>query len=320
MNRRAWLMKTMRLAGLLTGFTWGGDARAAGSAGWWLPENASAHGGRIDALFTLIFVVTVATMILVFAFLAYLLVKYRHRAGRRVAYVHGNHRLEVLWTLTPAVMLVVMGILSLRVWADVSLNPPDSSGDVTEVEVLAQQFQWNVRYPGKDRRFGTPDDFYTFDPKHEVKSLLPNRVTVPVGRPVKIYLMSKDVLHSFFLPHMRMKRDAVPGLRGVIYFTPTRTGRFDLACAELCGPQHYSMAGMFEVLSQEQYDAWYQERLDEVAEQIGEPAAEEPTTEEPASSEPAAEEGKTQEGKADEADEPKQEEPADTRPADGATQ
>ena len=81
-------------------------------------------------------------------------------------------------------------------------------------------------------------------------------IDVPVNKPVKVYLMSRDVLHSFFLPHMRMKRDAVPGLRGVIYFTPTRTGKFELACAELCGWGHYKMRGRIKVESREDFNAW----------------------------------------------------------------
>lgn len=268
---RGWIIKAALLGGLLLFGAAAGSVLAqepAANAGWWLPENASAHGKKIDALFTLIFVVTSVTMIAVFVFLIYLLIRYRHRPGRRVAYVHGNHRLEVIWTLTPAVLLVVLGILSLRVWADVTLNPPDPlREDVTEVEVLAQQFQWNIRYPGWDGKFGTADDIGSFDPRRPALGIA-GLVTVPVGKSVRVHLMSRDVLHSFFLPNMRMKRDAVPGLRTEIYFTPTQTGMFDIACAELCGPQHYVMAGKLIVLSQEEYDAWLDERMAEVDERL----------------------------------------------------
>src|SRR4029079_7897213 len=104
----------------------------------------------------------------------------------------------------------------------------------------------------------------------------------------RVHLMSKDVLHSFFLPNMRMKLDAVPGLRGELWFTPTKLGSYDLACAEWCGPQHYTMRGQMNVLSQEDYDKWLKEREEEVASQIGEePAQEAPAQEEPAKQEPA---------------------------------
>jgi cytochrome c oxidase subunit 2 len=236
--------------------------------------------------------VTVATTILVFAFLVHLLIKYRRQAGRKGVYIHGNHQLEVAWTLTPALLLVIMGILSLRVWADVTLNPPNASRDeVTDVEVLAQQFQWNIRYPGQDGEYGTKDDIGSFDPDPDkAGQWITGEITVPVDKPVRVHLMSKDVIHSFFLAHMRMKRDAVPGLRGEVYFTPTRTGRFELTCSQLCGPQHYSMSGFLVVKNQEEYDRWLAERQAEVDERLAEEGGEEPADQarEPAPSQPAA--------------------------------
>lgn len=236
---------------------------------WWLPPRASVEGEQVDVMFTVIFVVTMIAMVGVFAVLIVFLIKYRYRSGRRATFIHGHHQAEVIWTLTPAVILVVLGILSIRVWGQLRMDKPGPERRTTEIEVLAQQFNWNFRYPGRDGRFGTPDDVGSFEADSE-KSPLTGVFRVPVGRTVRIHLMSRDVLHSFFLPNMRIKMDAVPGLRGDLWFTPTQVGRYDLACAELCGPQHYTMAGTLIVMPQAEFDAWMKERQAEVADLIGE--------------------------------------------------
>src|SRR5690606_1772902 len=159
---------------------------------------------------------------------------------------------------------------SIRTWGQLRMDRPGPEVETTDIEVLAQQFQWNFRYPGRDGKFGTRDDIGTFDMGDMERTPVINTFRVPVNKPVRIYLMSKDVLHSFFLPNVRMKLDAVPGLRGELWFTPTKVGRYDLACAELCGPQHYTMRGEMVVLPQEEYDAWMKERMEEVAYILGE--------------------------------------------------
>ncbi len=239
---------------------------------WWLPVQAAAESRLVDTMFSVIFVVTSVTMVAVFVVMTLFLIKYRHREGRRATFIHGNHQAEMIWTVTPAVILVVMGILSIRAWGQLRMNKPGPEVEATDIEVLAQQFQWNFRYPGKDGKFGTRDDIGTFDMSDQEKSPIIGTFYVPVDKPVRVHLMSKDVLHSFFLPNVRMKLDAVPGLRGDLWFTPTRVGRYDLACAELCGPQHYTMRGEMVVMSQEDYSAWLKERMSEIADLIGEEA------------------------------------------------
>jgi cytochrome c oxidase subunit II len=278
---------------------------------WWLPPNASVEGAQIDSMFDIIFVLTNAIMVAVFAVLIYFLIKYRFQSRRRAAFIHGHHRAEVIWTITPAIILIVMGILSIRVWGQMRLDRPDpTKTPITEVEVLAQQFQWNIRYPGADGKMGTRDDIGTFDPADQEKMAIVSEVRVPVNRTVRIHLRSRDVLHSFFLPNMRTKLDAVPGLHGELWFTPNQVGKFEIACAELCGPQHYTMRGILDVMSEEDYGKWLKEKEDEVREQIGEeePAAEEETE---TKEEEKAEEPKAEEKPASEATEPekKTEEP-----------
>jgi len=260
---------------------------------WWLPPNASLEGRQVDWLFDLIFVVTGVLFVAVEVLLVYFLIKYRHRKDRKATFLHGHHQAEVIWTATPALILVIMGILSIRVWGQMRLDRPDPlKQKITEIEVLAQQFQWNIRYPGKDGKFGTRDDIGTFDPSGATDPIEAQKtpevgfIHVPVNQMVRVHLMSRDVLHSFFLPNMRTKMDAVPGLRGELWFTPTQVGRYDLACAELCGPQHYTMKGDLIVHTPEEYDAWLKGKYEEIAQIIGEEA---PAKEETPATEPSEE-------------------------------
>jgi cytochrome c oxidase subunit 2 len=137
------------------------------------------------------------------------------------------------------------------------------------IEVTAQQFMWNVRYPGADQTFG-PTDARLIDPATNPLGLdrraaasaddvlTINEITVPVNRTVRIRLRSRDVIHSLFLPHFRVKQDAVPGMTPEVIFNPTRAGSFEIACAELCGLAHYRMQGTFNVVSEEEFAAWLQ--------------------------------------------------------------
>jgi cytochrome c oxidase subunit 2 len=135
--------------------------------------------------------------------------------------------------------------------------------------VVAEQFAWNVHYPGADGEFGrtdaklvNPDNPIGLDRndpsgKDDITTI--NRLNLPVGKPVIVFLSSKDVVHSFGLPQMRVKQDAVPGIVQPVWFTPTATGRWDIACSQLCGIAHYRMKGIYTVQTQAQYDAWLKE-------------------------------------------------------------
>jgi len=213
----------------------------------WLPEVASTYGPKIDYIFYVILYLTGGSFILTEAALFYFAFKYRHREGRRSYYTHGNHKVEVVWTVVPAVILVVLTFMSKGVWDEVRHTWPDSD---VNLMVTASQFTWEVRYPGADGKFDTPDDV-----------VLTNEMHVPVGKPVHIQLRSKDVIHSFFLPNMRLKQDAVPGLTIPVWFQATRTGDFEIACAELCGFGHYTMHGALTVHPAEEYKTWLEEAM-----------------------------------------------------------
>ncbi len=238
---------------------------------WWLPEDHSVHGYQFDALFNWTFWITTVAFVLVQVALIVFLIKYRGRPDRKKAiFTHGNTRLEMAWTLAPAVILAGLAVANKGVWDRLRFNPDAQREDVTNVLVIGQQFKWNIVYPGPDGKIGRyliyprptdtkwPDgkshqsvagpallpypqavqainsyidqenalgkDFTDPDGKDDVwQTALGREMVIPVNRPVQVHLGSKDVIHSFFLPNFRVKLDAVPGIRGKIAFTPTKT-------------------------------------------------------------------------------------------------
>jgi cytochrome c oxidase subunit II len=211
-----------------------------------LPEGVSSYSGKIDGIFSLVLWITGIIFILVEALLIFFVLRYRHREGRRAHYTHGNNRLEVIWTIIPAFICVVLALLSRRSWAEIKQQMP---ADAMQVEILAEQFAWNIRYAGPDGKLETADDVVTL-----------NQLHFPVGRPVVATLRSKDVIHSFFLPEFRVKQDAVPGMSTRIWFDATRTGHWEIACAELCGLGHYRMKGFVTVETPEEFQKWLAEQ------------------------------------------------------------
>ena len=211
----------------------------------WLPEAVTTTAPQIDRLFYLVLTITGAAFVLVQVTLVAFLIRYRFRSGRRAAYTHGNTAVEIVWTVIPAIILVGLTVQSQRVWATVRGTPPPPD---LSVEITAEQFAWNVRYAGADGAFGTADDVSTI-----------NQLHLPVKKTVLFHIKSKDVIHSFFVPQFRMKQDAVPGLTSRLWVSATKTGKFEIACAELCGLGHYRMRGFLEIESPEAFQAWLAE-------------------------------------------------------------
>ncbi len=211
----------------------------------WLPENISLEGQEVDYLFYIFYYITMVTLVLVTVVMITFLIKYRQKPGVRAIYSHGNTALELVWTITPAVILVVLVFMSQSSWARLKLNPP-ANPDV-RLEVLGKQFNWIVTYPGPDGKFGTKDD---------VK--VDNQVNVPVNKQVYISLTGSDVIHSFFIPAARVKQDLVPGRTTSVWFTAIKTGKFEIPCAELCGFGHSGMKGELVVHTPESYQKWLQ--------------------------------------------------------------
>lgn len=212
----------------------------------WLPENISTYGADIDWLFKLIFVLTTIVFFAVQGTLIYFLFKYRYDPNRKATYSHGNNTLEIAWTIAPSVICVVLALLSRATWDEIRAEIPPV--DVT-VRVYAKQFNWDFIYPGPDGAFDTDDDL-----------TIENELNVPVDKVVKLEMMSRDVIHSFFVPVLRFKQDTMPGRQIDGWFKATKTGEFEIPCAELCGFGHSGMLGYMKVHSPQDYDAWVAKR------------------------------------------------------------
>ena len=214
----------------------------------WLPEDVSTFGHEIDSLFYLIYYITGVAFILVTVLMVLFVVMYRERNdGRRATYSHGNTTLEIIWTVIPAAIFITLSFMSVNTWAKIKRHAPESD---FEIAVAAKQFNWEVSYAGADGKLGTDDDV-KFD----------NDIHVPVNKAVRVQLSSKDVIHSFFLPNLRLKQDAVPGRMILVWFEATKPGKYELPCAELCGFGHSGMKGWLYVHTPEEYKKWADENL-----------------------------------------------------------
>ncbi|WP_419166448.1 cytochrome c oxidase subunit II [Candidatus Palauibacter sp.] len=212
---------------------------------WALPPNYSTFGVVIDQLFWIILVITGIAFLLVEGGILWFCLRYRGREGARAHYTHGSNRLEVIWTIVPAIIIAILGAYSAAVWQDIkgASNRPE---DALEFRVVGKQFEWNITYPGADRDIETEDDNFT----------VRNQFHFPVNEDITILLESEDVIHSFFIPELRVKQDAVPGMTIPVWFDATQTGDFEIACAELCGLGHYYMQASVTVHSAADFDAW----------------------------------------------------------------
>lgn len=252
-----------------------------------LPILASEHGAEIDRIIVDIHILMLVAFILWGAFFIVPLIRYRKSKQPKAKYLG-------LQSSIPYILVAGMAIgetfllvaLSLPFWDEhVAAGPPEDV-DVFEIRVVAQQYAWNIHYPGPDGIFGRTDNalvddavanYIGFDPddpagKDDVH--LQAVLHVPLGRTVQVHLTSRDVIHSFFLPEFRVKQDVIPGMSMSTHFVPTMTTqelrdvtknesrRFEIVCAQLCGLGHYRMRGFMTVETQEEFDAWYATELE----------------------------------------------------------
>jgi cytochrome c oxidase subunit 2 len=239
---------------------------------FWFPPPASVHGADIDSLFGAVLLVTGIAFVLVQGALGFFVARYGAGGGERAAYWHDNPKAEAILLIATAVILTVLVFMGQRVWADIYFS--EAPEDAMVIEVTGQQFQWAFHYPGADGTFGRTDiklvtqsnyiGLDRTDPaaKDDVVSI--NDMHFPSDRAVKLRLRSTDVIHSLFLPNLRFKQDAVPGMAIEIWFQPNQPGTYEIACAELCGIGHYRMKAALTVDdSQASFDQWFTERLAE---------------------------------------------------------
>ncbi len=208
----------------------------------YFPHDISTFGPQIDLIFEVIFWIVMITWIAVTVAMVMFLIQYRHRPGRKATYIEGNSRLEIIWTTATAVIMIALALASRSTWAFIKEHGPP--GDVF-YKVAAKQFNWEITYPGPDGQLGTADDVTVENDFH-----------VPVNKVVRVDLTSKDVIHSFYVPNMRLRQDAVPGRVIHLWFQATEVGKYDIPCSQLCGFGHSGMLGTLYVQSQEDYDKW----------------------------------------------------------------
>lgn len=273
------------------------------SAYWWKNymmgygphKAASAHGSSLDSLFNVTLFFTGVVFVLTHIALFYFAWKYKKVKGSKATHWAHNNTLEMVWSAIPAVVMTYLVIKGLLAWNTVMADVKEGE-DFVEIEATGYQFAWHLRYPGADGVLGARDykkitaenplgqdwtDPHNFDDFH------PDELWLPVGKKVRVRIIARDVLHNFFLPHFRVKMDAVPGLPTYFVFTPEKTTEqyreelskypeynvpkdpsdpeskmvweefnYELACAELCGKSHYSMRRIVRIVTQPEYDAW----------------------------------------------------------------
>jgi cytochrome c oxidase subunit 2 len=235
-----------------------------------LPLAASEHAADFDAVLTSVHLHMAIQAVAWGAFFLYCVVRFRAR-------VHPEPSTRALRPTLPilAIAFVVVGdalllaTAALPAWLKRSALPDAAA--TLEIRVVAEQFAWNIHYPGPDGQFGPTSnalisasnplgiDRRAVAARDDIGLL--NILTVPVGRPIIVHLSSRDVVHSFTLNEMRVRQDATPGLLVRTWFTPTHTGRWDIACSQLCGLGHYRMRGAFSVVTVEEWTAWQAREL-----------------------------------------------------------
>lgn len=228
---------------------------------WWTP--IASNWGYIDDTILLTFWITGAVFLIVVLFTAYCCIRYKYKPDARAEYRPENHKLE--WWLTGLTSVGVAGMLipGLFVWNQF-VQVPDGAA---EVEVLAKQWSWSYRMPGKDGKLGTTNvslvrdnNPFGIDPKDKngQDDLLVegDDLHLPIDKPVKVLIRSHDVLHNFYVPEFRAKMDTVPGSVTYYWVTPTRTGTFDVLCFELCGVGHHAMRSRVVVDTAAAYGEW----------------------------------------------------------------
>jgi cytochrome c oxidase subunit II len=232
---------------------------------WWTP--IASNWSYIDNTIIITFWITGVVFVAVILFMGYCVFRFRHREGRRAAYEPESRKLEWWLTVATAVGVAAMLTPGLFVWHRFVTVPEGAS----EIEVVGQQWNWSFRLPGQDGALGTseirnisPDNSLGLNPNdpngQDDVVIEGGELHMPLGKPIKVLLRSVDVLHDFYVPEFRAKMDMVPGLVTHFWLTPTRTGTFEILCAELCGVGHPQMRGTVVVDNETDYQAWLQQQ------------------------------------------------------------
>jgi cytochrome c oxidase subunit 2 len=246
-----------------------------------LPEAASEHGKKIDQMFNITLILTtivfILTHILLFAFPYF----YRYTNKRKAYYYPHNNTLERIWTIIPALVLTVLVLMGFLTWRSIFYKIEDPNNKPISIEVTSSQFAWAIRYPGADGIVGVKNYKLInslnalgidFKDKNTLDDQSADEMVIPVNKPVRLILTSKDVIHSFFMPHFRVQLNTVPGMTSYFEFTPTITTeemkaktndptfKYLFLCNKICGDGHYKMQKEVKVVSMAEYEAWVKQQ------------------------------------------------------------
>ncbi|MBX3102011.1 MAG: cytochrome c oxidase subunit II [Bacteroidetes bacterium] len=246
-----------------------------------LPSSASVHGAEIDNLYNITLIMTGLVFVITQALLFFYAFRYQNSPRRKALYYPDNHKLELIWTLVPALALAVVVLYGVKVWNDI--HHPQLAQEPIRIEVVAEQFKWTLRYSGDDATLGkydykkiTGDNPLGLDSldkaAHDDKVVYTKELHLPVNRPVTLHARAKDVLHGMYIPHFAVNVYAVPGMPTQFTFTPTmttdqmrrKTGNpkfnYEMACGQLCGSSHYNMRVVVIIEDEASYKKWVAEQ------------------------------------------------------------
>ncbi len=242
----------------------------------WRPA-ATEHGKEIDTMFIVTTVIITVVLVLVHILLLTFTYIYRMRAKRKAYFYPHNDAIERMWTIVPAVVLTILVLFGFFTWRSITNIPEDLKKSALQIEVLGEQFMWTVRYPGADGEFGernykltTPLNAYGIDynDKNSWDDVKGEEIVIPVNKSVRFHILSKDIIHSFYIPDFRVQINAVPGMTNYFQFTPTITTdemrdkmndpqyNFVMLCAKICGESHYNMQKNVRVVTEAEYKEW----------------------------------------------------------------
>lgn len=221
-------------------------ASRLGGLDWWLPESIGPRTEAIDYWFNLIHIIMGVVFAATGLILAIAIWRFERSRSETASLFHSNTKVEVLWTVIPAAVLIFISLAQLPTWNRNKIDHPEGGDDGLQrvfVRVESRQFGWRFIYPGDDGEFDTADDVFR-----------ENELFVPVNELLVLELVSKDVIHSFYVPGLRLKQDIVPGLAPRVWFEVSKAGSWDIVCAELCGWGHYKMRASLVALSQDDFE------------------------------------------------------------------
>ncbi len=253
-----------------------GPRTAESPYGWGLPLNISTHGQALDCLNNILQWFAVILFVGWAIYFVYCLYRFRARPGHRPDASTQHFKIPKVIEIGVVIFEVcILFLLGAPLWAKAKDAFPDEK-DALNVRVVAEQFAWNFHYPGRDGKFGkrsldlidgtNPIGLDRSDPDAKDDIFTINNLHIPVGKKVIATVSSKDVIHSFFLPVMRVKIDAIPGMENRVWFEANQSGSFEVACAQLCGNSHFRMRGILSVDTPEAFEAFMAEEEKALAE------------------------------------------------------